>query len=158
MGAPKGNQFWKVRSKHGRSRLFKSPKILWDACCDYFDWVEKNPLYESKAFTFQGSSWIEKVPKMRAMTQSGLCIFLEITQETWITWRKEKDYSEVVTKVDEIIKTQKFTGAAADLLNPNIIARDLGLRDTATIDHSSTDGTMTPVTRIEIVPLVSEDK
>ena len=29
----------------------------------------------------------------------------------------------------EIIRTQKFAGAAADLLNANIIARDLGLAD-----------------------------
>jgi hypothetical protein len=28
-----------------------------------------------------------------------------------------------------VILDQKFTGAAADLLNPNIIARDLGLTD-----------------------------
>jgi hypothetical protein len=31
--------------------------------------------------------------------------------------------------VEEIIRTQKFEGASADLLNPNIIARDLGLAD-----------------------------
>ena len=29
----------------------------------------------------------------------------------------------------QIIKTQKFEGAAAELLNANIIARDLGLAD-----------------------------
>ncbi len=33
------------------------------------------------------------------------------------------------TRVDEIIRTQKFQGASADLLNANIIARDLGLAD-----------------------------
>ncbi|MDC9826565.1 terminase small subunit, partial [Devosia sp. ZB163] len=32
-------------------------------------------------------------------------------------------------RVDEIIRAQKFEGAAAGLLNPNIIARDLGLAD-----------------------------
>jgi hypothetical protein len=41
-----------------------------------------------------------------------------------------------------VIYEQKFTGAAADLLNPNIIARDLGLADKQ--DHQSSDGTMTP--------------
>jgi hypothetical protein len=29
----------------------------------------------------------------------------------------------------DIIYTQKFTGAAAGFLNPNIIARDLGLKE-----------------------------
>ena len=37
---------------------------------------------------------------------------------------------------------QKFMGAAADLLNANIISRDLGLADKK--DHTSSDGSMTP--------------
>jgi hypothetical protein len=40
---------------------------------------------------------------------------------------------QVTTRVDEIIRTQKFQGAAADLLNPNIIARDLGLSEKSEI-------------------------
>lgn len=35
----------------------------------------------------------------------------------------------VITQAEAVIYEQKFTGAAADLLNPNIIARDLGLAD-----------------------------
>lgn len=34
-----------------------------------------------------------------------------------------------MTRVEQIIRQQKFEGAAAELLNPNIIARDLGLAD-----------------------------
>ena len=40
-------------------------------------------------------------------------------------------------------------GAAADLLNPNIIARDLGLKDVATHEHTSPDGSMTPKSAID---------
>ena len=29
MSAPKGNQFWKLRNKHGRSKRFASPEQLW---------------------------------------------------------------------------------------------------------------------------------
>ena len=36
---------------------------------------------------------------------------------------------EVITRIRETAYNQKFTGAAADLLNANIIARDLGLSD-----------------------------
>ncbi len=35
----------------------------------------------------------------------------------------------VITRIKETIFTQKFEGASADLLNANIIARDLGLAD-----------------------------
>lgn len=142
MAAPKGNQFWKARTKHGRDKIFASSDLLWEACCEYFEWVEANPLVEHKPFAFQGASWIEEVPKMRAMTIGGLCIFLDITTETWFQWRKDNDFSDVVKRAEEIIRDQKFAGAAADLLNASIISRDLGLADKR--DHTSSDGTMTP--------------
>jgi hypothetical protein len=145
-GAPKGNQFWKVRTKHGRDKLFASADLLWESCCEYFQWVEDNPLWEAKAFSYQGDSWVEYLPKMQAMTISGLCIFLDIDMSTWGEWRKSKDFSLVVMRADEIIKQQKFTGAAADLLNANIIARDLGLADKKELTGANGDP-LTMVTR-----------
>ena len=37
MAASKNNQFWKLRSKHGRDTLFSSPELLWSAAYEYFD-------------------------------------------------------------------------------------------------------------------------
>ncbi len=133
MPAPVGNSFWEARSSHGRKPLFATPDDLWAACSEYFEWVEANPLYEAKAFAFQGTVTLQELPKMRAMTISGLCIFLDIGVQTWHDYRAKEDFSEVTTRVDEIIRTQKFQGAAADLLNPNIIARDLGLSEKSEI-------------------------
>lgn len=69
------------------------------------------------------------MPKMRAMTIDGLCLFLDIDPQTWANYKAKEDFFGIVSKVERVIRDQKFTGAAADLLNPNIIARDLGLRD-----------------------------
>lgn len=140
MPAPKGNQFWKARTKHGRDKIFASSEVLWEACQEYFQWVEDNPLSEEKLFCYQGQVTRDTIDKMRAMTIGGLCIFIGITQETWNQWRKDKDFSEIVARTDEIIRTQKFAGAAAELLNPNIIARDLGLKDQTSNEHSGKDG------------------
>jgi hypothetical protein len=129
LSAPVGNKFWEVRSSHGRAPIFGSPDELWIACVEYFDWVEENPLYEAKAFAYQGDVTIESLPKMRAMTISGLCIFLDISPETWRDYKSREDFIGITDRVSEIIRTQKFQGAAADLLNPNIIARDLGLAE-----------------------------
>ena len=133
MAAPKGNQFWKARSKHGRDKIFSTPEILWEACQEYFQWVEDNPLKEEKATQFQGEFIKTDVNKMRAMTLAGLCLFLDIDHETWSnykTYREDgKDFLGVIKKAEQIIYNQKFTGASADLLNANIIARDLGLSD-----------------------------
>lgn len=128
-GAPKGNQFWLARSSHGRKPIFKNPEQLWNACLEYFQWVEENPLWEAKLTTFQGKSKIEKIPKMRAMTIDGLCIFLDVGTTTWFNYQNKKDFMKVISNVEKVIRTQKFTGASCDLLNANIIARDLGLKD-----------------------------
>ena len=149
MGAPLGNQFWKARTTHGRKRLFSSSKALWGACCEYFQWVEDNPLWESKLFCYKGKVTEGTAPKMRAMTIDGLCLFLNIHPSTWYEWRASKnDFSDIVARVESVIRSQKFAGAAAELLNPNIIARDLGLREG--MDHSSTDGSMRPVEKVTI--------
>lgn len=145
MGAQKGNQFWKARTKHGRDKIFSSKEALWDACCEYFQWVEDNPLIEIKVGWFQGVATQEEVSKMRAMTMDGMCIFLNIGTSTWADWRKkENDFSEVIANAEMVMRNQKFTGAAADLLNPNIIARDLHLTDKQEINHESKDGSMSP--------------
>lgn len=146
MAAPKGNQFWKMRSSHGRNPIFASPDDLWSACCEYFEWVEKHPLWEDSLVTFQGNAKHVPIAKMRAMTIGGLCIFLDIAKSTWDEYRNKQDFSTVTSRVDEIIRLQKFEGASAGLLNANIIARDLGLADKA--EHTGKDG----------APLIPEDR
>jgi len=138
-----GNRFWEARSSHGRNPIFSDPEELWLSCVEYFEWVEANPLYEEKIFMFQGAIVRDTVAKMRAMTIEGLCLFLGIDRDTWSNYKKRDDFFGVTTRAESIIYEQKFTGAAADMLNPNIIARDLGLADRK--DHSSTDGSMSPV-------------
>lgn len=129
MAAPKGNEFWKMRAKHGRDKIFKTPEALWEAACEYFQWVEDHPLQEEKLFHYQGEIIKENVSKIRAMTLDGLSMFLHVDKQTWLEYAKRKDFFGVVRMVETTIRDQKFTGAAADLLNANIIARDLGLRD-----------------------------
>ena len=73
---------------------------------------------------------------MRAMTLDGITLFLDVDRSTWNAWREQEDFSEVIARADRVIREQKFSGAAADLLNPNIIARDLGLVDKASTEHT----------------------
>lgn len=133
----KGNRFWEARTSVGRPRLFADPNDLWLACLEYFKWVEDNPLWEAKAFAFQGVVTVKEMPKMRAMTTGGLCLFLDISQQVWRDWRGQADFVDVVTRAEAFIREQKFTGAAAELLNPNIIARELGLADKSELTGNS---------------------
>ncbi len=138
MAAPKGNRFWEARSTHGRAPIFASPDDLWTACLEYFEWVEANPLYESKPFAYQGAVVQEPVAKMRAMSIMGLCNFLDISQDAWAQYRQRKDFIGICAQAEQLIRQQKFEGASADLLNPAIIARDLGLADKT--EHTGANG------------------
>jgi hypothetical protein len=80
----------------------------------------------------------DSVSKMRAMTIEFLCIFLDIAKRTWDGYTEREDFVPVTTRAEEIIRNQKFVGAAADMLNANIIARDLGLSDKS--EHTGKDG------------------
>ncbi len=128
MAAPKGNQYWKNRSRSGPRPRFETPEQLWEACVRYFEWVEDTPLVEHR---LSGGKLYE-VPKMRPMTIRGLCVFLELSEDTWREWRKSReDLSGIITRVEGIVYCQKFEGAAANLFNPNLVARELGLKDKA---------------------------
>lgn len=158
MAAPLGNKFWEVRSSHGRKPIFPVPEWLWLAACEYFHYVQDNPLWEMKVTQYKGKPVEMKLPKMQAMTIKGLCIFLDISYRCWLDYTKKDDFLLVTTRIEEIIYHQKFSGAAADLLNPNIIARDLGLKDTQAHEVSGPDGVPLAVTRTIVDPVVPDDK
>lgn len=136
MPFPIGNQFWKLRSKHGRDKLFSSPEALWEAACEYFEWCDKNPLIE---IDYRGKDATQvELPKMRAYTLQGLCLYLDCNTVYFNHFEKDLEgrndqisngFRQIVTRIRETVYNQKFTGAASGFLNANIIARDLGLSD-----------------------------
>lgn len=136
MAAPAGNEFWKLRSKHGRDILFATPELLWDAVCEYFQWCEANPFYKSEAKTinigdYQSQVEIVKLPVLRPFTLQGLCRYLNCNTKYFNDFEhaNHEGFSEVLTRIRETIYEQKFSGAASGFFNANIIARDLGLSD-----------------------------
>jgi len=144
-----GNRFWEARSSHGRNPKFETADALEDAISQYFEWNEANPRYKDQLVTFQGSATHEPVAQMRAMTIGAMCMFIGVDHSTWIEWKTSRsDFSKVMGWAESVIYRQKFEGASADLLNPNIIARDLGLADKK--EHTSPDGSMTPQAGIDL--------
>ena len=159
MGAPKGNDFWTKRSKHGRDKIFESPEILKDACYEYFK-------HESKQ-QWREKNWVGKEAKLvykvvsTPFTLAGLCIFLGITTQTWNNYKGDyhkgdkKDFIGVITHIEDIIYKQKFDGAATGAYNPNIIARDLGLKDKSEVEQKTTT---VPATEDELLKAIEEKK
>lgn len=132
----------------GRPRAFDTPEELWKKFEEYCDWVRENPfeVVRYKTSSDGDKEYEEKKTehKMRAMTIGGFAIFAGITQRTFHDYATQDKFSHICAHVKDVIYEQKFTGAAAELLNPSIIARDLGLADQRKTDHTSSDGSMSP--------------
>lgn len=132
MAAVKNNQFWKLRSKHGRDKLFSSPQALWESACEYFEWCDNNPLYTTelmKAGPKNGE--FVSIPHPRPYTIEGFSRYCG-TGVNYLRNLKDTagtEMQEVVEMVEETIRQQKFEGAAAGFFNSAIIARDLGFKD-----------------------------
>ena len=136
-----GNRIWMLRSSAGPKPKFYNPDKLWKCACEYFEWSHTNPLIEDKIGFFEGSGVHEDAEKMRPFTIWGLCNFLDIIPDTWYDWRKTRpDLSDIIRKIETVIRQQKFDGAAAGLLNANIIARDLGLADKSELQNLDKNG------------------
>lgn len=130
MAAPAENQFWKQRSKHGRDKIFSTPEILWAAACEYFEWCDANPWQQQNWVGKDGDEVVRKL--IRPYTLSGFCVFIDCEERSlrnYGTKEEYKDFFPVVTRIEQITRTQKFEGAAVGIFNANIIARDLGLSD-----------------------------
>jgi hypothetical protein len=147
MAAHKGNKYWEFREKHGRNHKY-TPEALWKEALLYFQWVEDNPLWEAiiiqrgiKVKDKKGNEsmkYFTKAPKLRAMTVKAFNLYADISHTTWGNYKDNKDFVAITTRIEDVIYSQKFEGAAATLLNPNIIARDLGLKDVSEYNINDT--------------------
>lgn len=132
----------KFDDKGGRPRAFESPQEMWDKAVSYFRWCEENAIDETKLFSFQGEISSGKAPHMRAMTQAGLCSFLNIGQSTYKDYKNKPEFSAVTEAIEQVMFEQKFSGAAAGMLKENIIARELGIIDKEEPKESAQDITI----------------
>jgi hypothetical protein len=130
MAAPEGNQFWKLRATHGRELEYKTPDELQPEIIAYFEWCDENPWYKNEPIrSGEMTGELIKVPTARPYTIGGLCIRLGISIVTWKSYCDRQDFLYITKWAEEVIRTQKFEGAAVGAFNANIIARDLGLSE-----------------------------
>lgn len=127
MAAPKGNQCWMLRLKHGLDGKFKTPEEIRENFEQYVQWAEETPLIE---VDFRGKDATEvRLPKMRLLTKDGFALACGFSCWTKLSEykNKSKDFGSVFTRIEQAIYTSKLEGAASGFFNHNIIARDLGL-------------------------------
>lgn len=135
MAFEKGNKLWQKRAKHGRDKIFSTADDLWNAAVEYFKYCDDNPWIKYEAIkSGEMAGELIQIPVSRPYTLTALCIFLGVNTKYFSDFKKalkenESDFSEVVSRIEETIYSQKFEGATVGAFNANIIARDLGLVD-----------------------------
>lgn len=122
-----GNELW--RRGLMLRRKYQDADSLLMAAAEYFEWADSNPHREEVAAQFQGCYVKDSVNKMRAYTVSGFCLHVGLARPTFYDMADQPEFADAIERIQQVISEQKFSGAAAGLLNPSIIARDLGLSD-----------------------------
>lgn len=145
MGAQKGNQFWRLcGEREYRSRL-ESAEALWGVATGYFAWCDKHPWKSEKTKKKNsGEKEVETSPVQRPYSIVGLCAFAGITAQTWYNTKQraaergDDEMLGIFTRVEQIIETNQFEGAAVGAYNALIMGRKLGL-----VDRSEVAGQLT---------------
>lgn len=138
--------------------IYMTADNLCHAIGEYFEWCVNYPLLEDKTSVSQGEIIRYETEKMRAFSMGAMCNHLGISEAKLKSFKQlGDDWERVIDMAESIVRSQKFEGAAAGLLNANIIARDIGLADKADVALSGgtgADGARAPIT-FEIQPVAS---
>lgn len=152
MAAPKGNNYWEFRNKHGRGFKY-TPELFWDEAVKYFEYMKErvwNKKESIKSGDMAGKTM--DVPTSTPFSIQSFCLFADISDETYANYlsNKEpyKDFFGITTRVKNIIESQQFEGATIGVYNPNIIARKLGLVDKKDV---TTDGEKIKTSNVSLV-------
>lgn len=139
MAAPSGNSFWKKRAKHGRDKLFATPELLMEAVEEYLTYVDDSPWMNKEAIKggeFAGQ--IISIPTARPYTITGLYLYLGCNKHYFNDFKKKcsQDFSEAISRIEDIILTQQVEGALVGAFNSNLTARLNNISDKTDIEHS----------------------
>jgi len=115
--------------------------LLWEAAVEYFKWCDSNPILEDDVRGKDADHVL--IERRRPYTLQGFALYCDASVH-WIhnfkagLKRDESDNSKdilyILTRIEEVVYDQKFTGASVGIFNHNIIARDLGLTDKKEFD------------------------
>lgn len=130
-----GNQLWRLRSKHGRDTLFKTPEMLLEAAHNYFNWCNDNPIQSVVKKTSNNGFSDEVKTHQRPFTKQGLFLHFGCS-ETWLTNFKKTcsaDFLKVIEAIEQTIEAQQIEHAMVGVFNSNLVARIQGIKDSTDV-------------------------
>lgn len=117
-------------------------KDFLDKITAYFEWATTNPLKQEQAWCSQGMILKDDIEKVRAFTFRGFMIHSGIAKASLDRYKqgeRGEEFVAVFNFLETCIYEQKFSAAAAGLLNSTIIARDLELAENVNQNNTYKD-------------------
>lgn len=154
-----GNQFYKMRTKDGRDKLFNKDNEdgFFNLVYAYIDHCQNKKLHKTdfiKAGDKAGK--LIEIPQDRPTSIKGFCAFIGIAHETYLCYEKDEkysEYSEWFKYARTLLESELQDQALIGNVNPMVAVRVLQLTDRT---ESKIDVTNT-VTSITFVRQAVED-
>lgn len=139
-----GNKFWKLRTKHGREKLFSDGAALMEEAFKYFDWCDRHPWERTELVKYQGFASEADVPLGRPYTMDGLTYYLGVSGSYFRSAKgnlrdkiekqradaSEVELLEAIELIEQVVRTQNIEGAAVGVFNGSLVARIHNLAET----------------------------
>lgn len=153
-----GNQLYKLRTVHGRKKIFECPVTLEEEAIRYFEWCDRNPWERSELVKYKGFSDEVTVPVGRPYSIEGLTCYLGVSASYFRSAKAniqkkldegratevEVELLETMEYLTQIIRTQNIEGATVGVFSPHIVTRVYQLAENVNTNQS---GGVTIVTR-----------
>lgn len=139
----RGNQQWKLRSVHGREKIFADADLLRAEAMLYFDWCDRNPRMRAELVKHQGTAEQYDVPIGRPYTIDGLCNYLGVSGGYFRAAKANLDVKigkklatvgeealrEAIAWIEETTRNDQIEGGMVGQYNANLVSRLNGLAD-----------------------------
>ena len=90
MAAPKNNNYWQFRNKHGRNFKY-TPDNLWKEAVKYFEWISQKVWNKKEAIkSGDKAGTTMDVPTQTPMSIQSFCLFADIDENTFSRYEKEE--------------------------------------------------------------------
>lgn len=117
--------------------VYPSPRDLFEKGCEYFQYVDENPISEPVSTFYEGELVDRDRKRKRVYTVTGLRLWLGLACRPFNEYTRRPGFAEVMEFFKDIIYTQKFEGAAVGVFNANLISRSLGLSEKVDVDNKT---------------------
>jgi len=146
-----GNQLWRLRTKHGRDRIFGDADVLWGEACKYFDWCDRHPWERVELVKYQGYATETEVPLGRPYSMDGLTVYLGVSESYFRTAKSELrakiekgkaspaevSLLETIERIEQTVRSQQIEGAMVGVFSASLTARLNGLSDNVNLSNGN---------------------